>query len=171
MDTRFCAIRVVCQNTLNIALNGTKPSFSIRHTQAAEDQIERVKESLKAASKYYESLEEVLTAWTRRPMDLHEFIFSVADRLFPTDEDGERSGKAKADRERLIDLFEDGAGINSSISETKYSALMAVTEFSDHAKTFRSSDRYNRNEARFRSIVDGSAARFKRKGYKLIEQA
>lgn len=174
LDVRFTPVRVVCQNTMNMAVSGSQSSFSIRHTKGAEERLRQVRKSLKAASAYYDEIEGVLSAWTSEPLRLEDFIADVADELFPEPDraDEERSSYAQKSHDTLCDLFEGEAeGMTPSIRNTRYGALQAVTEYADHHKRFQGSGRFSKEESRFRSIVDGSSRRFKNEGFKLIAEA
>jgi phage/plasmid-like protein (TIGR03299 family) len=51
-------VRVVCQNTLNIALKGTKQSFKLRHTQSVDGKIQIAREALGLSFAYMDKFEE-----------------------------------------------------------------------------------------------------------------
>lgn len=51
-------VRVVCQNTLNIAIKGQKQSFKIRHTQSVDGKIQIAREALGLSFEYMDRFEE-----------------------------------------------------------------------------------------------------------------
>jgi phage/plasmid-like protein (TIGR03299 family) len=51
-------VRVVCQNTLNVALKGAKQSFKIRHTQSVDGKIQLAREALGISFAYMDKFEE-----------------------------------------------------------------------------------------------------------------
>jgi phage/plasmid-like protein (TIGR03299 family) len=50
-------VRVVCQNTLNLAMRNAKQSFKIRHTQSVEGRIQVARETLGLALGYFDQFE------------------------------------------------------------------------------------------------------------------
>ena len=51
-------VRVVCQNTLNIALKGAKQSFKLRHTQSIDGKIAMAREALGMSFVYMDNFEQ-----------------------------------------------------------------------------------------------------------------
>ena len=51
-------VRVVCQNTLNLAMKSAKQSFKIRHTQSVEGRIQVARETLGLALGYFDEFEK-----------------------------------------------------------------------------------------------------------------
>jgi hypothetical protein len=51
-------VRVVCQNTLNLAMRNAKQSFKIRHTQSVEGRIQVARETLGLALGYFDEFEK-----------------------------------------------------------------------------------------------------------------
>jgi len=51
-------VRVVCQNTLNLAMKSAKQSFKIRHTQTAEGKIQIARETLGLTLGYFDAFEK-----------------------------------------------------------------------------------------------------------------
>ena len=51
-------VRVVCQNTLNVAIKGTKQSFKLRHTQSVDGKIQIAREALGLSVEYMDTFEE-----------------------------------------------------------------------------------------------------------------
>jgi phage/plasmid-like protein (TIGR03299 family) len=51
-------VRVVCQNTLNLAMKNAKQSFKIRHTQSVEGRIQVARETLGLALGYFDEFEK-----------------------------------------------------------------------------------------------------------------
>jgi len=171
LEAMMTPVRVVCQNTLNFALDSVSGGqFRVKHTNTAQVEMEQASKVLNKASEYFQSLQETFEQFLDAPFSMDE-MERVAEMLFPPGRDGERSTQALNSISVMKDLFEDGTGVTGSIRGTKYAGVQAVTEFADHHKTFRSSSRYDESEARFRSIVDGSAKKFKQKGFEMIAEA
>jgi phage/plasmid-like protein (TIGR03299 family) len=72
-------IRVVCNNTLQAALNTAKRKISIRHLSCMENRKEEALRTMGAASKYFHDLEAFAAMLAGRAVN----ITQVLDRLFP----------------------------------------------------------------------------------------
>ena len=72
-------VRVVCANTLNLALNttrkknGVKQSFKIRHTQTAQGKIQVARETLGLAHKYMDSFDVMANAMIQKEITAQDF--------------------------------------------------------------------------------------------------
>ena len=78
IQVKFTPIRVVCQNTLTMALTGG--SIRIAHTRAIEEQLEQAKELLGLVQDRYADIEESFKAMARVQMDsrrLDNYLNSV----------------------------------------------------------------------------------------------
>ena len=52
-------VRVVCQNTLNVALSGVKQSFKMRHTQSLDGRVAVAREALGLANTYLDEFDKL----------------------------------------------------------------------------------------------------------------
>jgi phage/plasmid-like protein (TIGR03299 family) len=72
-------VRVVCANTLNLALNttkkknGIKQSFKIRHTQTAQGKIQVARETLGMAHKYMDSFDIMAKSMIEKEVNAKQF--------------------------------------------------------------------------------------------------
>ncbi|MGA1459869.1 MAG: DUF932 domain-containing protein, partial [Candidatus Nanopelagicaceae bacterium] len=72
-------VRVVCANTLNLALgskrgkNSIKQSFKIRHTQSAEGKIAIAREALGLANKYMDEFDKLAHAMIQKEITAQQF--------------------------------------------------------------------------------------------------
>ena len=72
-------VRVVCANTLNVALNrtkkkdGVKQSFKIRHTQTAEGKIAVARQALGMANSYMDEFDKMAHAMIQKEISAKDF--------------------------------------------------------------------------------------------------
>jgi phage/plasmid-like protein (TIGR03299 family) len=165
ISARFFAEDLICSNGMTAVTD--QGSVSIRHTQTAEGRIESAKMVLETAFNAFEGMEETIVEWLDTPFD-YERMQELADRLFPKDDEGERSTKAEHDREALLDCFEAPIGPMEGFEDTAYQAYNAITEFTRHEKTVRPGDK-SETEARTKSVFETSGARFEKKGVRELE--
>ena len=124
-------VRVVCQNTLNFAINGLKQSFKIRHTQSAEGKIQVARETLGLATAYMNEFEVEAQSMIETEMSNAQFE-TIFNQLYPLDVE---AGKAATTRhenkwEQALDLFvaDDENASNENIVGTAWAGLNALTE-------------------------------------------
>ena len=125
-------VRVVCQNTLGIALNGAKQKFSARHTQGSNTKVEDARIVLGLADKYFDKFDEMAK-------ELFETSISTADfdkmyeMIYPKAQDMSKGAitlwDKKFDLTRALYL---NAKTNETITGTKWGALNALTERIDY---------------------------------------
>ena len=84
-------VRVVCQNTLRMALNGASQQFSMRHTSGIAGKVQQARETLNFVGKYYESFQNEVNALIDKEVNDKQFN-EIVEILFPrpSDEDMEK---------------------------------------------------------------------------------
>jgi len=123
--------RVVCQNTLNIALSGDEGRVSIRHTKNVQARIDAACNALRKAREAFDRKLSVFRQLSDRQLSVAEFR-TFLDTLLPV-EGSEEKGKRVATRNRLTALFE-GEGMGSNLAgRTAWGAFNAVTENVDRS--------------------------------------
>jgi phage/plasmid-like protein (TIGR03299 family) len=149
---QFTPIRVVCQNTLNIALTGAERSFRARHTGALGQRVKTVQDYLgivDAKSALFEEAARKLAtvqltqeAWKN---------YAKASGLVPETPEGERpSSRAYQIIEDVSRLFERGKGQDlPGARGTAWGAFNAVVEYVDYVRS-------TRNDKRAESLLFGS---------------
>jgi phage/plasmid-like protein (TIGR03299 family) len=149
-------VRVVCANTQAIALNSPR-LFKIRHTSNFDGALAEAREKLELGRLYSSALVE----YAEQMMDAQYSIDSVkrmSEFLFPIDwiEDSEATKvRAQNNRSALYTLYKASDNLDN-IRGTKWGALQAVIEYSDHHSTSRGKDDRVRAENRMNRIVSGA---------------
>jgi phage/plasmid-like protein (TIGR03299 family) len=163
-------VRVVCQNTLSMALSGkTTAMLSIRHTKNAKARIADVRATLESIRNDVQSAEERLRFLASRRMD-RPTLTAVLDRLFPKtkkDMDGNDQSSTKRDNilADVLRLYESNDhGAFPEQAGTSYALLNAVTNFTDHLRS-------SKNDQRALSATFGSGDALKVKALEVITLA
>lgn len=161
-------VRVVCQNTLNMALGRVKQSFKIRHTQKMEGRVAAAKEALGLAHKYLDTFEKEAAALYQKSMTNGQF-FDLVSALYPEPEADKKGAYTRWENKvsLLGDLFAgveavEGAPItNGNIAGTAWGALNALTERLDWYRTGRNGDGTSLAEAAagFNPVVNAEKGR------------
>lgn len=127
---QFTSVRVVCNNTLAVALNGAKQQVKVPHS--THFNADKVKTALGISVKGWSSFMDNLKQLSDRSVKAKEaerFFAQVFSPTLPTIQKTNESAMKKS-----LELF-NGAGIGSDHASTKNTAfglLHAVTEFVDH---------------------------------------
>ena len=141
-------VRVVCQNTLNLAMNNAKQSFKIRHTQTAEGKIQVARETLGLALGYFDDFEKEAQALFAESVNDKQFL-DIVKTVYPKPaEDSSKIAQTKWDNKMvtLNDLYHNSP-TNANIKGTKWGVFNTLTERLDY---FRSS-RKNNTESKWAS--------------------
>lgn len=145
-------VRIVCNNTLNIAINTAKRSWSTKHIGDMQSKLEEAKLCLQMASAYMTNLD--IEADRLANAKLHEEeIDKILDEMFPVDD------KTTERKKNNIIQFKQNfwkAYDMPDITKFGESAWRGVNAMSDvitHAAPARNTATYNEN--RWGKIMDG----------------
>lgn len=158
--------RVVCSNTLSVALNGATNQIKIRHTKNFKKKMEKAKEALQLCDAYYDNLQALMNHLASVPMDNKEMA-NFTEKLFPANEESERQPTRTIKiREQVQHLFVHG---NGNHGRNRWDALNAVTEYTDNKRATRGAKTQDQIIAqRFESSVLGNALAIKERAVKLL---
>jgi phage/plasmid-like protein (TIGR03299 family) len=131
-------VRVVCQNTLNLAMRNAKQSFKIRHTQTAEGKIQIARETLGLTLGYFDEFEKEAQSLFAQSITDAEFS-KLIQTIYPKPE--KDASKAALTRwENKVVLLDDlyhNSPTNANIKGTKWGAFNALTERLDYYRSGR----------------------------------
>lgn len=141
-------VRVVCQNTLTMALSGVSNRYRMRHTSGVHVKLEEARKALEISFKYTDELAQVGEWMAETSISDREFD-GFLKSLVPIAEDEKRKavcGRVERRREEIREVYTTADNLNN-IRGTRWGALNAVAEWVDHRKGYQSPDR------RFEAIV------------------
>lgn len=147
-------IRVVCNNTLNMALNGAKRSWSVRHTGDIKMKLHEAQVCLELAGQYMEKLAEQADRMANTSVT-DDQIQQILDEMFPIAEDRtdrEKRNIKKARDEYMICYF---APDIMKFHGTAWGALNAMSDMVSHNAPRRQTASYRENN--WGRIMDGHA--------------
>ena len=119
-------VRVVCQNTLNIALRGMENQVKIRHTKSMQERMDAAKATLKLATNYIAHFEEMAVDLYEQSVTDKQF-FDIIKAVYPepdTTKAATTRWQAKVDT--LMQIWE--GPTEKTIKNTGWGALNALTE-------------------------------------------
>ena len=130
-------VRVVCQNTLNLAMRNAKQSFKIRHTQSVEGRIQVARETLGLALGYFDEFEKEAKAMFEQSITDAEFS-KLIQSIYPKPEkDAKGAIKKWENKVVLLDDLYHNSPTNETIKGTKWGAFNALTERLDYYRSGR----------------------------------
>ena len=120
-------VRVVCQNTLNLALGRVKTSYRVKHTSTVDGRIMAAREALGLAHKYMDEFDKLAHRMLFTDVDSVTFEKIIAAAFPKPDKDAKGSvskWQHKVDTVRWIY----GSDTTNAIAGTAWGALNALTE-------------------------------------------
>ena len=147
-------IRVVCQNTLNLALAGAKRSWSMIHTGDIREKMQEAKDTLFLAEKYMDELGKEFEALRmkkltdKQVMEYIEILLPIEDGSTPQQEKN-----MKRLREDMKIRYFDAPDLQG-VGKNAYRFVNAVSDFATHAEPLRRTANYKENL--FSRTVDGN---------------
>ena len=157
-------VRVVCQNTLNLALKSAKRTWASKHTENVLTRVHAARETLWLAETYMgelgHSIDDLsqIKLTDKKVMELMQGFFPVAEDL------------PEIQRKNNLRLLEDlkrryfDAPDLSHVGKNGYRFLNAVSDFATHAEPIRRTKNYEENL--FLRTVEGNP--LVDKAYKLV---
>ena len=143
---------VVCNNTLNLALNTTKRIWTCKHMGRMEDKLHEAQETLGLAEKYMDNLAVVAERLANVSLRDEEIQAIVAE-MFPLEEDASERTKAnmqKAKHEFMIAYYMPDI---EKFRNTAWGVMNAASDFCTHSSPQRNTATYQ--ERNFERIIYG----------------
>ena len=148
-------IRVVCQNTLNLALSTAKRSWSTNHTGDIKGKMEDARYTLLYADQYMAELGKAIDKLNQQKLSDRQ-VLEYIDSLFPlipNPSDQQIRNMQKMKEDMKVRYFD--APDLQHVGKNAYLFINAVSDFATHAKPLRERTGYKENL--FARTVDGNA--------------
>ena len=138
-------VRVVCQNTLNLALGSAKRIWTAKHTENVLLRVQNARETLQLANSYMAELGKGIYDLTNIKLSdrkVQEFI----SEFFPVTEDltdGQRKNNLRLQEDLKARYY--NAPDLSWVGKNGWRFVNAVSDFATHADPIRKTRNYNEN--------------------------
>lgn len=160
-------IRVVCKNTLNLALSTAKRYWSTNHTGDIQSKINDAKYTLLYADQYMGELGKTIDHLNKIKLTDRQ-VYEYIDALFPLlDEPTELQKKNMLRMKEELKIRYFDAPDLKHVGKNAYRFVNAVSDFATHSKPLR--ERKNFKESLFARTIDGNA--MIDKAYELVKNA
>ncbi len=136
---KLTTVRVVCQNTLNMALSHSGlGSLKVRHSASGSDKLQRAKSLLSGVKQNVDTLKEKLNLLANRKID-RTITRQIMDKMFG--QDWKESPRKLNQVERIAHLFDYNDNNQfPTIRGSAYNLLQAVTNYTDHERSVRETE-------------------------------
>lgn len=129
---KFTSVRVVCQNTLMLAMEDGQKAYRVRHSKRMQFKLEELSEFLAITQQIYQMAEESFRRFAQIQMKggrLDEYF----GMLFPRSEAQEHKGEFPPRWEELRKVFDSQPDLQlPGVQGTLWAAYNAVTRFEDY---------------------------------------
>lgn len=160
-------VRVVCMNTLNLALETAKRSWSTNHVGDIKGKLEDARDTLLYADRYMSELGKAIDSLNRQKLSDRQ-VCDYINALFPLVDNATDTQKKNLLRmkEDVRTRFYDAPDLKH-VGKNAYRFVNAVSDFATHAKPLRERAGYRENL--FARTVEGNA--LIDKAYSLVQAA
>ena len=145
-------VRVICQNTLNLALQTATRSWSAIHRGNISMKLEDARQTLRLANKYLVSLDEEADRLANQSMSDGE-IHDALDKLFPLDENAtDRQKRTVQEAKDQIIICTVAPDLQQFLN-TKWGFINAISDYVGHGEPARKTQNWREN--RWGNIIGG----------------
>lgn len=147
-------IRVVCQNTLNLALETAQRCWAVKHIGEPTQRLQDARNTLLYANSYMKELGKCVEKLSAKKL-ADQQVYDYINALFPLIPDA-----SEQQRKNILKLKEDlkeryfEAPDLQHVGKNAYRFVNAVSDFATHARPLRMSENYRENL--FSRTVDGN---------------
>ena len=159
---KLTPIRVVCSNTLSVALSGNEQEVRIRHTANAIHKLEEGHKLLGLTNSLYDQLDTIFNRMALKKVTSKQLVEYVK-ALIPANPDAQFQTRNENIREAILELHETGQGAELSRGSL-WGAYNAATEYADHVQHSRDANK------QLKSIWFGGGEKLKLKAFGLAQK-
>lgn len=150
VQIKFTPVRVVCQNTLTMALNDGQ-AFRVVHHADIHEKLEQAHKMLGLIHDQFDSMEQTFQQMSRVKMNSNRLTEYLAT-VYPDSQEPNKMELVQRDRNWSEYFFDQGRGNRlPGVAGTLWAAFNGVTEWLDHRKS-----RQNENQRLASSWFGGS---------------
>ena len=147
-------VRVVCNNTLNVALRQAKRTWSARHTGSVTNKLDDARETLQLANNYIKATQETFEELYK--VKLNDIsLYRTVDTIVPITEDmsDRQKENQKASRDDILLRYREAPDLRV-LDKTGARLVQAVADTTSHMEPFRMTANFKEN--RFKNTLDGN---------------
>jgi len=131
VSVKFTPIRVVCQNTLILAMESGEKAHNVRHSKHMQDRMQDVQELIGLIWKTFQKAEELFQSLAKVKVNAQRFDRYI-EAVYPLTEEQRKSNKRPERWDRVAKLFELGDEPDLRPSHSLWGAYNSVTRYEDY---------------------------------------
>ncbi len=147
-------VRVVCNNTLNVALSNNTNRIYIKHTKSAHEKLKIGAELMGLTNKYFETFQDVLNKLKSEPITEPEISLILETNILSPKEI-EEGNISFTKHNMIVDIMDN---IESGIGQELYRGTK-LWVFNGVSTYINNAAKYKNNEDKFQSITNGKSAK------------
>ncbi len=169
----FTPIRIVCQNTLSMALHNCSNVVKIRHTENAEQNLKEAHKIMGITNKLSEQLDGIFNQWAKVRMTDKQVLRLIQQAMSPSKEvlDNVRKGTADVLSTAFKNIC-DSAFLYAMTSPTQQTETTKGTLFGAYNAVtgyFQNVKEYKQEEDKLNSVLFGTALQRSQTAFRLCE--
>lgn len=161
-------VRVVCQNTLNVAVGNIAQTFKMRHTKSIEDRMAAEAALWRQANGYMDAFEAEAQALFAAPASDADYFGIVTD-LFPRPEEDKKGSLSKWEKRQETFAQAWNGEPNAGVKGTAWGVFNALTEANQWGRSTRSTDNGAENFAAAGAGLDIPTNKFRADAFALAK--
>jgi phage/plasmid-like protein (TIGR03299 family) len=141
LRAKFTTVRIVCQNTLNLALRTGDAGITIKHTGDPARKVRQAREILGLASDELEAVRRSFRWLSEQKAD-NIFTQDFLKHMTPVKDNATEMALTRAanTQKDLLQLVNSGRGTHiPGVFGSRWGLLNAITEYNQHERTYRTS--------------------------------
>lgn len=156
LKCKFTSVRIVCQNTLNLALRTGEDGVNIKHVGDITKKVKLAREVLGLATQEAEDFRRI-SAWLASLRVDTNYVHDFMEAMAPTADKSARGVTRAANvQKELVDLATAGMGTHiPGVRGTRWGLLNAVTEYNTHHRTYRDTKQSGSDTNKFDALFGG----------------
>ncbi len=129
---KFTAIRVVCQNTLMLALEDGQKAFRVRHSKITTDRLREIGKLIAAANVVYAKAAELFQQLAKMELE-KEILETYLEAVFPKSESQKKRGEVPPRWNYISRLLDEVPDLQmAGVRGTLWAAYNAIIRFEDY---------------------------------------
>jgi phage/plasmid-like protein (TIGR03299 family) len=162
-------IRVVCQNTLNLALREAGvEGLTISHHPKLESRVAEARAKLGIIAARFDSFDDELHAMLEKDLNVTEagsYFRGLSGIDLPGQSDRQRKSREQI-QGQMLSNFDNDRNTLSGIKHTAWAAYNAVSEWADHQRKYRGTTPTDKLDRQLDSVWFGQSHQIKQAAYR-----
>jgi phage/plasmid-like protein (TIGR03299 family) len=145
-------VRVVCSNTLSLALDTAQRTFRVQHTGSLDGRLAEARRALEISFRYREEMRMVGEGLLARSVSDSEFERFLAELVPVPEKEGRGRTMALRRQEEVRHIYRNAEDL-ANVRGTAWGVLQAVAEWDTHVAPVRSVDPRRVGERRLERVL------------------